>query len=131
MEIESETGNLPVATLFGSESDRTLNSAREAVHSWAIDEISIEASPAGGTWVSPASGLRYAQEYRIGLDSEDRTADLTVRMVREDQEIFIDLTRWDLGTTIKYEGLATVTGTLDGSPIEGTAIVEVQPYGHQ
>ena len=81
--------------------------------------------------VSPTTGLSYAQEYRIRLSSEDRTADLTVRMVREDQEIYIDLRKWDLGETIKYEGLATVTGRLDGNAVEGTAIIEVQPYGHQ
>ena len=131
IEIESETGTLPVATLFASGSDRTVNSARKAVHSWDIDDISIETVPTGEIWVSPTTGLSYAQEYRIRLSSEDRTADLTVRMVREDQEIYIDLRKWDLGETIKYEGLATVTGTLDGNAVEGTAIIEVQPYGHQ
>ena len=50
-------------------------------------------------------------------------ADLTVRMARPDQEIVA-------GSTIKYEGLATVEGTLDGKPVKGTAMVELQPVGH-
>lgn len=131
IQIKSGTGTLPVATLFSGSSERTRNLARKAVHSWDIDEISVEVVPEAGIWTSTATGLPYAQEHRIKLSSEDRTADLTVRMVRKEQEILIDLRKWDLGETIKYEGLATVTGTLDGRPVEGTAIVEVQPYGHQ
>ena len=52
-------------------------------------------------------------------------------MVRPNQEIVVDLTKYHLGKTIKYEGLATVTGTLRGKPVSGTAVVELQPYGSQ
>lgn len=131
IEINSGTGTLPVATLFDGSGAHTRNSALEAVHSWNIDEISIEAVPGGGIWTSPSTGLQYVQENRIRLGSRIWTADLTVRMVRENQEIVIDLTSLGSNKTIKYEGLATVTGTLNGRPVEGTAIVELQPHGHQ
>jgi hypothetical protein len=43
--------------------------------------------------------------------------------VRGNQEIVA-------GSTIKYEGLASVEGTLDGQQVKGTAMVELQPVGH-
>lgn len=122
IQIESETGTLPVATLFAEDCDRTRNSAREAVHSWAIDEIDIEEVP-GTAWTSPETGLEYAQQHRIRLNSEDRSADLTISMVRENQEIVI-------GEKIKYEGLGWVEGTLDGQPVTGTVFMELQPVGY-
>lgn len=45
-------------------------------------------------------------------------------MVRENQEIVFK-------DTIKYEGLASVEGTLGGKTVKGTAFVELQPVGHQ
>ena len=131
IEIESADGLLPVAKLFDESGERTQNSALSAAYSWGTDEVAVEAVPSAGIWTSPVTGQRYVQEHRISLDSEERSADLSVRMVREDQEIMIDLTSVGGGTTIKYEGLATVTGTLDGRPVKGTAIVELQPYGYQ
>lgn len=122
IEINSATGSLPIATLFRYDSDRTLNSARKAVHSWAINEIDIYHVP-GTEWKSPKSGLNYAMQHHIQLTSTDYSADLTIKMVREDQEIVIDSTK------IKYEGLGSVEGTLGGLPVTGQAFVEIQPAG--
>ncbi len=122
IQITSATGTLPVATLFRDDSDRTQNGARKAVHSWAIDEIDIQAVP-GAEWVSPQTGQQYAQQHRIQLGPETMPADLTIRMVYENQEFVY-------GDTIKYECLAWVEGTLGDQPVKGTAIVEVQPVGH-
>lgn len=122
IEINSATGSLPIATLFRSDSDRTLNSARKAVHSWAINEINIYHVP-GTDWKSPRSGLSYAMQHHIQLTSEDYPADLTIKMVRDDQEIMIDSTK------IKYEGLGSVEGTLGGQSVSGQAFVEIQPVG--
>ncbi len=125
IQITSATGSLPVAKLFRNDSERTRNGARSAIHSWAIDEISIE--PIGSIWTSQATGLKYAQHHRIQLLSDDWSADLIVDMVIEDQEIVITV---DTAKTIKYEGLATVEGMLDGQPVKGRAFVELQPVGH-
>ncbi|MBL6943667.1 MAG: hypothetical protein ISR56_04800 [Bacteroidales bacterium] len=122
IEINSATGSLPIATLFRNDSDRTLNTARKAVHSWAINEINIYHVP-GTDWVSPKSGLKYAMQHRIQLTSTDYSADLTINMVRDDQEIIIDSTK------IKYEGLGSVEGILSGQPVTGQAFVEIQPVG--
>jgi hypothetical protein len=122
IQITSATGTLPVATLFRDDSDRTLNGARKALHSWNMDEIDIEAV-SGTTWVSPGTGLQYAQQHRIRLGSDAWLADLTITMVRENQEIVYE-------STIKYEGLATVEGTLGDQQVKGTAFVELQPVGH-
>jgi hypothetical protein len=122
IQINSATGSLPVATLFSDNSDQTPNSAREAVQSWAIGEIDIEEVP-GTIWASRVTGQQYVQQHRIRLGSETWPADLTITMVRENQEIVY-------GDTIKYEGLATVEGTLGGQPVKGTAFVELQPVGH-
>jgi len=125
LQVDSATGALPVATLFSNDSDRTLNSARKAVHSWAIDEIKIEAVSGGRTWTSPTTGKKYAMEHHVRLTSPDWEADLTITMVLDNQEIVIDKSG-----TIKYEGLGIVEGTLQGQPIEGKAFVELQPVGH-
>lgn len=122
LQVTSSTGTLPVATLFSDDGDRTRNSARKAVHSWKIDEIDIEAVP-GTTWVSPGTSLEYAQQHRIKLGSETLPADLTLTIVRENQEVVV-------GDTIKYEGLAFVEGTLGDQQVTGTAFVELQPLGH-
>jgi hypothetical protein len=45
-------------------------------------------------------------------------------MVRKNQEIVYK-------KMIKYEGLASVEGTLGGKPVTGTAFVELQPVGPQ
>jgi hypothetical protein len=122
IQITSATGTLPVATLFSDDSDRTRNSARKAVHSWKIDEIDVEAVP-GTIWTSPGTGQQYAQQHHIRLESETQPADLTITMVRENQEVVV-------GDTIKYEGSAFVEGTLGDQPVTGTAFVELQPVGH-
>ena len=125
LQVNSATGALPVATLFRNDSDQTLNSARKAVHSWAIDEIKIEAVSGGRIWTSPTTGNEYDMEHHVRLTSSDWEADLTIRMVRDNQEIVIDKSG-----TIKYEGLGIVEGTLQGRPIAGKAFVELQPVGH-
>jgi len=64
-------------------------------------------------------------EYRIRLEGPTRARSgyLRLRTVRKNQEIVI-------GTTVKYEGLMTVRGTLGGKPIRGRAWAELQPVGH-
>ena len=123
IQIKSATGTLPVATLFRDDSGRTRNSARKAVHSWEIDKIDIEPVP-GTKWRSPKTKQEYFQEHRIRLGAGTCPADLTIKMVLENQEIVY-------GKMIKYEGLASVEGTLGGKPVKGTAFVELQPVGHQ
>jgi hypothetical protein len=122
IQITSATGTLPVATLFSEDSDRTRNSARKAMNSWDTGQIDIEAVP-GTLWTSPETGLQYAQQHRIRLESDTWPADLTIKMVRENQEVVV-------GNTVKYEGLASVEGTLGGQAVTGTAFVELQPLGH-
>jgi len=129
--IESGTGVLPVAKFFKNSTDRTRNSALNAVYSWDMDDITIEAGSGGNLWVSPETGLEYVQEYHILLESDDYSADLTIRMIRENQEIVVDLTEYGMEKTIKYEGLAWVTGTLEGKAVNGIAFVELQPFGYQ
>jgi hypothetical protein len=107
----------------GTDGDMTLNYAHNAKYNWAINNINIEAVP-GTTWTSPRSYLDYAMQHRIQLMSADFPADLTITMVRDDQEIYVDK------NTIKYEGLATVSGTLGSVAVTGQAFVEIQPVGH-
>jgi hypothetical protein len=105
IEINSATGSLPIAKLFNTDGYMTLNYAHKPKYTWAINDINIEAVP-GTNWTSPRSYLDYAIQHRIQLMSADFPADLTITMLRNDQEIYIDK------KTIKYEGLATVSGTL-------------------
>jgi len=125
LRVNSATGSLPVATLFRYDSEKTQNSARKAVHSWAIDEITIEPVPGGRSWTSPETGEEYDMEHHIRLASSGWEADITIDMVRDNQEIVIDKS-----STVKYEGLGIVEGTLQGRPVTGKAFVELQPVGH-
>ncbi len=122
IQITSANGTLHVASLFREGSGTTQNGALQAAYSWPLDGIDI-AAVNGSTWTSPNTGLQYAQQHRIQLASDTMPADLTIQMVRENQEIAV-------GDTVKYEGLAAVEGTLGGEEVTGTAFVELQPVGH-
>ena len=121
IQITSANGTLPVASLFRAGGDTTENGALEAADAWPIDMVDV-APLSGSMWTSPNTGLQYPQQHRIQLASDTTPVDLTITMVRENQEIVV-------GDTIKYEGLATVEGTLDGQAVTGTAFVELQPAG--
>ncbi len=129
IEINSETGSLPIAKLFKYDGDKTLNFAHKAAHSWGIDEISIE-PVAGSNWTSEKTGQVYAMKHRIQLMSDEYPADLIIEMITENQEIVVDVDTLGIKiNTIKYEGLGTVEGTLLNKPISGQAFVEMQPVG--
>ena len=130
IEITTKTGTLPIAKLFDLESEKTLNFASKAKQSWAINEINIE-PVSGSKWVSPKSGKEYNTQHRIQLMSNDYPADFVVSMITDDQEIYIEFPDGNGGVKkmIKYEGMATVEGTIAGSQISGQAFVELQPVG--
>ena len=121
IQITSANGTLNVASLFRADGDTTENGALEAAYAWPIDMVDVEPL-SGSMWTSPNTSLQYPQQHRIQLASDTAPVDLTITMVRENQEIVV-------GDTIKYEGLATVEGTLDGQAVTGTAFVELQPAG--
>lgn len=129
IEITTKTGTLPIAKLFSTDSEKTLNNASKASYSWAINEVDIEAVP-GNSWTSQKSQKTYATKNRIQLSSDDYPCDLTITMVTDEQEIFINQKIDDIPVNmIKYEGIATVEGTLNGLPVTGQAFVELQPVG--
>ncbi|MHB1192633.1 MAG: lipocalin family protein [Longimicrobiales bacterium] len=111
------TGAVPFARLFNLNSARTRNGARNAVHSWAIDEITV--TPMGETWTTP-TGVTYAMQYRIQLESATYPGDLTVTLIRKNQAVV-------LPEGSNYQGLGLVTGVLGGQAVNGRCWVEVQP----
>lgn len=123
IEIDSETGLLPIAKYFSPDSELTLNKAHTARHNWGINDINIEVVP-GSEWTSPQSGEKYYMKHNIQLSSAEFPAFLTVTMIRNNQEIVIN------DTTVKYEGIARVEGTINGAAVSGQAFVEIQPAGH-
>lgn len=68
---------------------------------------------------SPVSHHKYDLDYRITLSPGNESA-LTVQMVRPNQELRTPDDRYI------YKGLGTVTGTLDGEPVTGTAFTELE-----
>jgi hypothetical protein len=129
IQIDSATGSLPVASLFKIDGDRMRNSSLIAAHSWDIDEIEIKG--AGAKWQSPKTQQSYYLQYFIHLASATLPTDLTITMLRQDQEIVIPNPDPKKPNTIKYEGEAFVEGTMGGRPLKGMAFLEVQPAGHQ
>jgi|GEM_PF-844369 len=116
-----DTGSLPVASLFSADASRTPNGALSPQYRWNIQDIEIT-PVSGNTWTSSASNLTYNTKYSIALGG-DHPAKLVVTMTWNEQELKV-------GDTIKYEGLADVEGTLDGTQVEGSAWLELQPAGH-
>lgn len=123
IEINSSEGSLPIARLFGPKGGVTLNRANKPEYIWAVNDINIQATPER-KWKSPRSHLIYNTQHRIRLMSDELPVDITLTMIRDDQEIYID------DNTIKYEGLARVEGTLGTQAVTGQAFVEIQPEGH-
>lgn len=116
-----QNGSLPVASLFSTLGARSPNGALIPEFRWNLQNIEITPVP-GYTWTSPESTLTYHTRYNITLGGA-RQADLVVAMAWNAQE-------FKANDTVKYEGYATVSGTLDGENVEGSAWVEVQPADH-
>lgn len=114
-------GDLPVATLFSALGNKSANGALNSIYRWNLQDIEIT-PVSGSTWTSPSSNLTYYTQYKITLGGEHK-ADLTVTMSWDEQELKVN-------NTVKYEGYADVTGTLDGKTVNGSAWVELQPAGH-
>lgn len=114
-------GDLPAASLFTLNGPRTANGALSPEYRWNLQDIEI--TPASDhTWTSPVSNLTYYTQYNIKL-SGTHQANMTITMDWDEQELSVN-------NTVKYEGFADVTGTLDGENVEGSAWVELQPAGH-
>lgn len=121
---QASVGALPYAMLADSSTGHNRNGT-VATRKWNLDAISIEPVP-GHLWTSPRTGLRYHLKYRVRLDgnrSGDPDSVLTYTAIFPDQEV-----AFAQGRAV-YEGLYSVTGTLDGTPVKGQAWAEVQPAG--
>jgi len=114
-------GGLSVASLFSTTATRSANGALNPEFRWNLQDIEITPVP-GHTWTSQSSNLTYNTQYNITL-SGTRQANLVVTMAWNEQELQIN-------NTVKYEGYANVSGTLDGENVQGAAWVELQPAGH-
>jgi len=115
-------GILPIANFFSSKGKVKTNGAISAEYCWDFDKISI--TPVKDSiWTSPTSHLEYYTKYDIILQSDRKeyNANLTVGTLINNQEICIS------GTDPKYEGIATVSGTLNSRKVKGYAWVELQP----
>ncbi|MDQ5986513.1 MAG: hypothetical protein CSYNP_02243 [Syntrophus sp. SKADARSKE-3] len=130
IQIDSATGSLAVASLFNIDGHRTRNNALMAAHSWDINEIEIKGVEED-KWESPRTHQHYYMQYRIHLSSATLPTDITIKMLRQDQEIEVPNPDSSKPNTIKYEGEAFVEGTLGDRPVKGMAFLEVQPAGHQ
>ncbi len=106
------------ARLYSTDSDTTLNLARLPIYVWKSNEVEV-LDVAGSEWTSPVTGEIYFMEHRIRLTSPGMSADLEVKMIRDDQEIVLAPGESD------YEGLGWVKGVLNGQYVEGTTFTEL------
>jgi len=118
--VGTEVSDYKVSSLFSTGAQQNLNGVLEPDHRWNLQDIELKPI-AGSEWKSPNSGETYYTKYKITLSGE-RSADLTVTMAWNDQEVMA-------GTRYVYEGLGKVTGTLDGEVVNGSAWLEMQPIG--
>ncbi len=118
--VGTEVSEYHVSSLFSTKAPKNLNGVLEPEYRWNLQDIKMQ-PVTDSKWTSPVSGETYYTKYKINL-SGDHTADLTVAMAWDDQEV-------NAGTRFVYEGLGHVTGTLDGETVNGTAWLEMQPIG--
>lgn len=118
--VGTKVSDYRVSSLFSMDAPRNSNGVLEPEHRWNLQDIEMRPVP-GSEWISPDSAEIYYTQYRITLTGE-RTADLTVTMAWNDQEV-------SAGTRYVYEGLGDVSGVLDGEQVRGTAWLEMQPIG--
>ncbi|MHB8897035.1 MAG: lipocalin family protein, partial [Candidatus Geothermincolia bacterium] len=113
--LSSKTGVMQTARLYHVGQGTRKNGSHDPVYVW--DEVDIQGL--GDFWVSPASGNKYDMQYRLTFGPRDPSV-LTMKMVRPDQEIHTPDGRYI------YEGLGTITGTLNGHNVSGTAFTELE-----
>lgn len=118
--VGTKASNYRVSSLFGMDAAKNPNGVLEPEHRWNLQEIDMQ-PVAGSEWSSPESGETYYTKYKIVLSGE-RSANLTVAMAWDDQEVKVD-------NRFVYEGLGHVRGTLDGEVVDGSAWLEMQPIG--
>lgn len=78
---------------------------------------------ATGEWKSPHTGATYGSGWTVEIPSAKLSVQLTPLLA--DQEY----TQSIFGSPKYWEGLCSVTGTRDGSPVNGHAYVELTGYG--
>lgn len=117
---QASVGSMPYAMLVGRDGNRLDNGSLATSGNWKMGDITITPDPASA-WTSPHSKLSYELRYTVTLGG-DGGGTLSYSAVVPDQEIDV------AGRTV-YEGVFTVTGTLDGRDVSGYAWGEIQPSG--
>lgn len=117
-------GQLNVARRYKVNGATARNGAVLPMVEWDYDKIHIWPLQ-GAVWKSKVTGLTYPMEYLIWLEGRSLAHEgvLLVKAVRHNQELVI-------GSSVQYQGLYSVKGTLGGKMVQGQAWVEIQPPGH-
>lgn len=118
--VGTEGSDHNISSLFSMDAPKNLNGVYEPEYRWNLQDIDMQ-PVSGSEWKSPISDETYFTKYKIKLTGE-HSADLTVTMAWDDQEVEVD-------KRFVYEGLGQVTGTLDGEVVNGTTWLEMQPIG--
>jgi hypothetical protein len=112
--------------MLASSSNKHARNGNLRPSKWATQSIRI-VPVRSSRWTSPITRLTYYTKYRVILkpsgNAQGHGARLTMTAVFDAQEV-----SFAKGRAV-YEGLYTVTGTLDGRRIRGQAWGEVQPAG--
>jgi len=124
-QLDTKTaGRLHVARRYKVDSATAQNGALLPIVEWDYNKIHIR--PLQGTgWKSQETGLTYPMKYLIVLEGRSKAheGELLLQAVRHNQELAID-------SSVQYQGLYTVEGTLGGEIVQGQAWAEIQPPGH-
>jgi predicted secreted hydrolase len=94
----------------------TLVDPRGVAHPVRREDLRVEVL---GSWLSPASRVRYPSGWRLTLPRESLTLEVSPRLA--DQELRVDTRYW--------EGAVAVRGVAAGRPITGQGYVELVGYG--
>ena len=95
-----------------------------------IDPSTLSDAPAGPSWTSPTTGIRYSTEQILNVPG----GQLTVTSLVADQEMTLlgpnlgGLAALGIPDTIYSESDSTVTGTINGKPVSGVAYLEIKAY---
>ena len=108
-----------------STSSKMANGALIAEKEWRMNEISFTPDP-DSEWTSPNSGLKYCMKYTLSFTSQTFPVTLTVKSVRDNQEVYINVPGVTNKPVAKYEGVFEVSGTVNGEDYRGYAWGEMR-----
>ena len=120
---QASVGRFPYAMLSSPTATKARNGALTSQMNWNINGIRFRPVP-GSEWTNPVTGHTFYLKYRVDLDDSGtgKKSSLLFTAALPKQEAVIS-------ERAVFEGLFRMTGTIDGTSVDGWGFGELQPVG--